>query len=195
MNAATLQLHRPDVVFARLEREIEDVARHLLGRVPSTRRSTLSLENFELESAHLSSDRATLVARFLDGREYTLPLATLRLSSPVVEAAVDDLRHGIALRLRDGTITDVSSGFVLYHCDPGYRAENESSELSRSAVAARIRALRKQSGRRASEVAAAAGLAPSNYARLEAGKHQPRIETLLSVAKALRVPLVDLLRA
>jgi transcriptional regulator with XRE-family HTH domain len=39
-----------------------------------------------------------------------------------------------------------------------------------------------------------AGLAPSNYARLEASKHQPRVETLVRVAKALGVPLADLVR-
>ena len=55
-----------------------------------------------------------------------------------------------------------------------------------------IRALRRAAGRTASEVAAAAGMAPPNYARIEAGHHQPRMDTLVRIAAALEVPLARL---
>jgi transcriptional regulator with XRE-family HTH domain len=59
----------------------------------------------------------------------------------------------------------------------------------------RIRDLRQASGLRASQVARAAGMARSNYARLEAGRHEPGVATLARAAAALRVPLAALLRA
>jgi len=37
-------------------------------------------------------------------------------------------------------------------------------------------------------VAEASGMARSNFARLEAGKHEPRLDTLRRVADALGVP-------
>ncbi len=39
------------------------------------------------------------------------------------------------------------------------------------------------------EVAAAAGMARSNFARLESSRHEPRLATLRRVAEALAVPL------
>jgi len=39
------------------------------------------------------------------------------------------------------------------------------------------------------EVAEAAGMARSNFARLEASRHEPRLATLRRVAEALAVPL------
>lgn len=44
-------------------------------------------------------------------------------------------------------------------------------------------------------MAKAAGLAPSNHARLEAGGHEPRMDTLARVAAALQVPLWRVLPA
>jgi predicted nucleic acid-binding protein/DNA-binding XRE family transcriptional regulator len=63
----------------------------------------------------------------------------------------------------------------------------------RERTAARIRELRESAGMRAAEVAAAAGMARSNYARLESGRHQLSLETLERVARAVRVPLAELI--
>jgi len=56
-------------------------------------------------------------------------------------------------------------------------------------VGEKVRALRLASGRTAMEVASAAGMARSNFARLEASRHEPRLSTLRRVAEALAVPL------
>jgi len=68
-----------------------------------------------------------------------------------------------------------------------------ASAPEHTAVAARLRAVRRAAGLRGSEVARAAGMARSNYARLEAGRHLPSLATLQRVAAALRVPAVRLL--
>ena len=64
-----------------------------------------------------------------------------------------------------------------------------------AAVGARLRELRRAAGLRACQVAEAAGMARSNYARLEAGRHRPSLATLARAAAALRVPVAELLRA
>ena len=63
----------------------------------------------------------------------------------------------------------------------------------RERTSARIRELRQAAGLSAVEVATAAGMARSNYARLESGRHQPGLITLQRVAAALGVALAELL--
>jgi len=60
-------------------------------------------------------------------------------------------------------------------------------------VAANIRRLRGEQGRTLSELARASGIAKATLSALEAGKGNPTIETLSSLATALGVPFGDLL--
>jgi transcriptional regulator with XRE-family HTH domain len=60
-------------------------------------------------------------------------------------------------------------------------------------VAANIRRLRGEQGRTLSELARASGVAKATLSALEAGKGNPTIETLSSLATALGVPFGDLL--
>ena len=154
-----------------------------------------------LRSALYDRRSDELVVAFAAGPEYRMAASSLRLASPVKEVRLDDLGYGMVLRLADGTETSVASDLVLFECDPQYRrlhqerrpARGSASRRDPSGVGARLRTLRLAAGRSARKVAAAAGLAPSNYARLEASRHQPRIETLVRVARALGVPLATVL--
>src|ERR1044071_3360718 len=56
------------------------------------------------------------------------------------------------------------------------------------AVAANIRALRRDSGLTLAELAAASGLGKSTLAQLESGRANPSVETLWAIAAALKVP-------
>jgi transcriptional regulator with XRE-family HTH domain len=60
-------------------------------------------------------------------------------------------------------------------------------------VAKNIRRLRTEQGRTLSELARASGIAKATLSALEAGKGNPTIETLSSLATALEVPFGDLL--
>jgi transcriptional regulator with XRE-family HTH domain len=62
-----------------------------------------------------------------------------------------------------------------------------------SVVAANLRHLRGEQGRSLSELARASGIAKATLSALEAGKGNPTIETLSSLATALGVPFGDLL--
>jgi hypothetical protein len=156
----------------------------LRARAPA--RFWLAQDGLRLEAASLDG-RGTLHVRFAAGREYALPPRRLGIRARPVSAKVDDLEHGIVLAFANGRTTDVASDAVLHACEPGYQ-EADSSRSPR-ALGARIRTLRLAAGRSAAEVARAAGLAAPNYARLEAGRHEPRTRTLVRVAAALNVPL------
>jgi len=134
--------------------------------------------------------RGVLRVRFASGAEYSVPPRQLGIRGRPVAAALDDLEHGIVLTFAGGSSTDVASDLVLHACEPAY----DQAGMGRSprAIGARIRALRLAGGRSATEVARSVGVARPNYSRLEAGRHEARVQTLIRVAAALEVPLAAL---
>jgi transcriptional regulator with XRE-family HTH domain len=60
------------------------------------------------------------------------------------------------------------------------------------AVAANIRALRRDAGLTLAELAAASGLGKSTLAQLESGRANPSVETLWAIGAALKVPFAQL---
>ncbi len=148
----------------------------------------------ELRSVGLEDGGQTLVVTFVKGKSYRLPIERLKTRGRVESVRLDDVRHGILLNLRDGTTTDVASDFVLFEADARYRSLHAPSSLAaRPSIGQNVRSIRLRQGRSSRDVAKAAGLAPSNFARLESGRHEPKIETLVKIARVLRVPLADLL--
>jgi transcriptional regulator with XRE-family HTH domain len=61
-------------------------------------------------------------------------------------------------------------------------------------LAARIKELRKERGMIQPVLARKAGLSEGYLARLETQRHDPRLTTLLKLARALRVPVAELLK-
>lgn len=57
----------------------------------------------------------------------------------------------------------------------------------------RIRQQRKAKGMRQEDLAKKAGVSLGYIARLETGRHDPKLGTLQKIAKALGVPVTDLL--
>ncbi len=201
--------------FARLRRELSAAGRELpavareVGEVEygltrleaairrageTSPKAVFASEELLLAGVKLDRRRRTLAVRFASGARHELPLRALRLPFPARSVRLDDLRHGVALTLENGAQVEIASDLVLHRCDPEYQAAHATGQRALPDFGARIRSLRRASGQTARAVAAAAGLAPSNYARLEASKHQPRVETLLAVASALGVPLEELVR-
>lgn len=166
---------------------------------------------FELTSGpttppHLVAGYESLFA----GKPWVLPV-TFRVARLAAElarqagsaaAAPDALIAGAAAAW-GLTVVTADAGFLRF---PGLRVEViPAGPVAHEDVAgyvapppipsagARIRALRRASGRSASALAAAAGMARSNWARLESGRHDPGVRTLGRAAAALRVPLAALL--
>ncbi len=149
----------------------------------------LSPNGLRLEATGLDR-RGALRVRFASGAEYSALPRQLGIRGRPISAALDDLEHGIVLTFANGRTTDVGSDLILHACEPAYVEAAVGPEPR--AVGSRIRALRLAAGRSAAEVARAAGLARPNYSRLEAGRHEARVQTLLRVAAALKVPLAVL---
>jgi DNA-binding XRE family transcriptional regulator len=148
----------------------------------------------ELEQACFDPVREEFVVSFKAGARFRMPLARLHESGGVVVVELDEYRHGVLVVFSDGRTTSFASDLVLYECEPEYRAGVKGARVEHP-VGATIRALRLAAGRSAAEVAAAAGMAAPNYARLEASRHRPRVDTLVRIAEALRVPLARLFQA
>lgn len=148
----------------------------------------------ELELAYFDPVRREFVVSFKAGMRYRMPLGRLHESGAVVVVELDEYRYGVLVIFSDGRATSFASDLVLYECEPEYRAGVKTTQVKHT-VGATIRALRLAAGRSAAEVAAAAGMAAPNYARLEASRHRPRVDTLVRIAEALRVPLARLFHA
>jgi len=143
----------------------------------------------DLTMARVRPGGAELELRFRHGQAYRLAIARLGagwqglLAEPSPDARV------VQLCLKGGEFVDLPVERVLAACEPAFRRELAARSKATGPVGARIRELRRASGRTALAVAAAAGMARSNYARLESARHEPKLETLRRVARALGVPV------
>lgn len=137
-------------------------------------------------SASLLPGRREVEVRFRSGHCYRIAVEDLGIPGRIGFATVGQDPRSVVVGLLDGTMMDVPSTAVLTLAEPAYRA---AVTRSAGSVGERVRAIRLAAGRPAAEVARASGMARSNFARLEAGAHEPRLATLRRVAEALRVPL------
>jgi transcriptional regulator with XRE-family HTH domain len=60
-------------------------------------------------------------------------------------------------------------------------------------LAVKLKALRKERGWTQPDLAKKAALSPGYIARLETGRHDPKLSTLVKLAKALGVSVMELL--
>jgi transcriptional regulator with XRE-family HTH domain len=66
--------------------------------------------------------------------------------------------------------------------------------MSLGKIVRRMRALREARGLTQEQLAQKAGVSVGYIARLETERHDPKVSTLIKLAKALRVPVTDLLK-
>ena len=115
----------------------------------------------------------------------------LALKPRIVLAMPDEFGSGIVFIREDGTIDDCGADLVLQLCGLGeiVSAPEASFEDLGLRVGARLRRFREENKLTQRIMAARLGLAPSNYHRLEHGRHTPRPETLFKIAGVLGVSL------
>ncbi|MFO8070538.1 MAG: helix-turn-helix transcriptional regulator [Polyangia bacterium] len=97
----------------------------------------------------------------------------------------------------DGTITDCGADAVIEIAagrSTGEPANGVSDDLA-VRVAERLKAYREGHNLTQRVMAKRIGMAPSNYNRLESGKHTPTPPTLLRIAEAMGIPLGRLVSA
>ena len=85
---------------------------------------------------------------------------------------------------------------VLYEAEASYPYFRGRQSAKRPMeIGKKIKELRKAKGLTQDQLARVARLLRPNLARIEAGKHRPTMDTLEKIAAALKVPLVELVRA
>jgi DNA-binding XRE family transcriptional regulator len=151
----------------------------------------------DLAMARVRHGGRELEIRFRGGQAYSLAVG--RLGAGWVGGFAEPSRDArvVVLGLLDGEFVELTVERLLAACEPSFRRElaARSKAVANAPVGLRVRELRRASGRTATVVAAAAGMARSNYSRLEAAIHEPRLATLRRVAAALGVPVTALLEA
>jgi DNA-binding XRE family transcriptional regulator len=133
--------------------------------------------------------------RLRGGQVYRIEAEALGVPAPTLLATLGPDPRALFLCGGDGELVTIPVERLLEACEPAYAADRTARARRRSTVGARIRTLRLEAGRPAREIAAAAGMAPSNYARLEASRVDPRVDTLRRIAGALGVPIEALVES
>jgi DNA-binding XRE family transcriptional regulator len=135
---------------------------------------------------------------FATGKTYTLPVDHIPESdkSAVVRWRVARNRSHFLISQESGNKVHVPWDLVLHLCEPSYkhhysRAEDSGVDSARR-IGARVKALRLARDLTAVELANRSGLQRPNLTRLESGRHVPSLETLERVARALDVPVAEL---
>ncbi len=151
----------------------------------------------DLSMARLRPGGRKLEIRFRRGQSYVLDCGKLGAGWIGGFAEPSPDARMVVLCLLDGEFHDLPVELLLETCEPSYRRDlaARARAAANAPVGVRVRELRRASGRTAMAVAAAAGMARSNYSRLEAAVHEPSLATLRRVAGALGVPVAALLEA
>jgi DNA-binding XRE family transcriptional regulator len=131
-------------------------------------------------------------------RRITLTLEDLGIPAHPPLAWVEPTPEGgaIVITRESGTSEDVGAELLLSVAEHGGLSPDVLRQRDALAkrVGTRARELRKARGLTQDAIARVLGIAPSNYSRLESGRHAPTGDTLVKLAAALRVPLQTLVR-
>jgi DNA-binding XRE family transcriptional regulator len=136
--------------------------------------------------------------RFADGRAGMIPFKAIpELRSPTLLDRVElPSPYEIVLYDAGGRAIEIPWDFARHYCDPSYQPRMEVvATAGRVSLGRRIRELREAAGMTQEEVANAAGIGRVTLVRIERGEQSPRYQTLVSLARALGLPLAQLIPA
>jgi DNA-binding XRE family transcriptional regulator len=141
----------------------------------------------------VSEDR--FIVTFDSGKEYSFPRSSVEVDdgSEVISIQVDRGRFFFRVRQASGNRYEIPWDRVLHEAEPSYRYFRGRRTKTTHEVGATIRRLRETKGMTQEELADAVGMMRNNISRIEATKHRPTLETLERIAKALKVPVADLI--
>ena len=150
--------------------------------------------NRMMTSANALKEGIELV--FADGRRGLIPFAHIPGIRELSSLAQIELPnpYEIVLRNSKGETVELPWDFARHYSDASYRPKVEAVALAgRKAIGARIRKLRESAGLTQETLAHAANIGRVTLVRIEIGAQSPRIETLVSLARALGRPTQELL--
>ena len=146
--------------------------------------------------------RDTLLIVFRNGRSYRLRKRLIPGldKTRIVTAKPNGDGSAFLVRQGSGNTSEIPWDFVLYHLEHEYpyykgRSAGKRSKAAASRrIARRVKEVRTRVGLTASVLAARSGIQRPNISRIEGGRHMPSIDTLERLAKALGVPVAELVR-
>ena len=146
-----------------------------------------------MNSARVLADGVEIT--FADGRAGVIPFGDIRGINGKQIAGVElPSPHELVLLPAEGEPVDIPWDFARHYCDPSYRAGAEAAAAhGKSAMGRRVRSLRKEARMTQEQLAGAAKISRVTLVRIENGEQLPRLETLTSLAHALRRPASQLL--
>ena len=141
-----------------------------------------------------------LLAKFMDDRpvkpkdrkEKPRPAATSLFES--VSSLELPSPYEIVLEVDQGERVEIPWDFARHFCDASYRPTIEAIAMrGRKTLGERIRHFRESAGLTQEGLARAADIGRVTLVRLEKGEQTPRFKTLDAIAKALGIPVSELL--
>ena len=153
--------------------------------------------NHKIRDARYLVTEDRFLITFDSGKEYGFARSLIDCDdgTEVVMVRVDNRRFFFQVNQASGNRYEVSWDRVLYEADAAYPyfRKRQARMEHPQAVARRIQKIRKAKGMTQAQLARAARILRPNLSRIEAGKHRHTLETLEKVARALKVPVVDLI--
>lgn len=132
-----------------------------------------------------------------NGKTYVLRLDDLSGadSSGLRRVTLARKRNSFRIHQESTNVLDVPWDAVLFHCESDYeyyKDRQPPDDRGPRAVGNRVRKLRESKGLTVTTLAELTGMKRPNLSRLEAGRHLPSLETLERIARALQVPVAEL---
>ncbi|MDP3062417.1 MAG: helix-turn-helix transcriptional regulator [Chloroflexota bacterium] len=96
--------------------------------------------------------------------------------------------------VHEGNTIELPWDFARHYADSEFKAKEEAAAREDKRILGnRIREARLRAGLTQEMLAGSAGIGRVTLARIEGGEHAPRLETLLAIAKGLKLPVEKLL--
>ena len=166
--------------------------------VTRTRTLTLPQAAEMILLVNVDEEQRKLYLLFGDAQYLCVPVARIEQSGQPVRFDLRRVELVDPYELRLGTVEGISeeipSDHLRYLADPQFaQLQQEQDRASQRAFGCHLRALRKKSGLSQVELAERAGSSRQVISHLEQGEQRATLELLRGIAKALGLPLADLL--
>ena len=157
--------------------------------------SAVLVKNAERMMISVDLQKNGIEVAFADGNRGLVPFVEIPEVSEGASLASVELPnpYEVLLHTKAGDTAELPWDFVRHYCDDTYRVKVEAVALvGRQAIGTRIRQLREAAQLTQEALAREAGIGRVTLVRIEKGEQSPRYETLVAIARALCLPLRQL---
>lgn len=151
----------------------------------------------KFEKVDYLKEKDAFACTFQNGKSYLLNRKDVpeESGSKVKSCTIDKDGYYFIVGLESGEKYTIPWDFVLHRWEPGYEFYRDKpvDALSPREIGEKIAKVRKSKGITQEKLSKSTGILRANIARIESGRHNPSLETLHRIAKALKAPVAALL--